>query len=118
MPTGGCDSGVSPIEFASSNPKLAADAEVAKGLLTFAELQSRFPGRNGLGILALNGDRSEERRLDLRPMIVMPWFVFGADALIVISTLGGGLLFWFLIKRTTMRGDDAGSRRGESIEAR
>jgi hypothetical protein len=91
------DSGFKPLEFTSSNPKLAAESEISQGLKTFSILLAVYPGRDGLGVLAFGPQGARGR--SWRPLITEPWLVIGVNAFIAISTIGGGMLFWWFIKR-------------------
>ncbi len=92
------DSGFEPLEFASSNPSLAANSEISQGLLTFAAWRAAYPGRDRLGVLALGPQSAMGANSNLRLLVAEPWLVVAVNAFIAIFTIGGGMMFLWGIK--------------------
>jgi len=93
------DSGFEPLDFASSNPVLAAEPDISRGLFTFAQWRAAYPGRHGLGVLAFGRESEKRSHLDMRPALAKPWVAAGVDASLVAITIGGGLLVLLCIRK-------------------
>jgi hypothetical protein len=108
------DSGFEPIKFTMANAKLAAEAEISRGLQTFAELRASFQGEHGLGVLAVGSKVEERRELDMRPEMAMPWYVNTVNASIAVSTIVGcALIIWAVRSmRRLKRADKPGAIAG------
>ena len=91
------DSGFEPVGFAISNQNLSAD--VAEGLLEYAQLVRSWPAESGVGILAF-GKKSQKWGSEYLPGIVKTKFQVIAYSLVFGPLLlGAGLLMWSARKK-------------------
>jgi hypothetical protein len=86
------DSGFSPRAFIASHATAMDIEPVRTGLLHYMELQSAFPRHNGLGILAFGTTPETARKVLSPPVIVRPWSVALAYAIIIVPLVAGCLL--------------------------
>jgi hypothetical protein len=94
------DSGFEPGTFISSNATVVAEPDITAGLLRYSQWRSKYPGRDGLGVLAFGTTRSTASDFDMRPVIFTPWVVIGVHCFMAVCVIGGAVLVWRFAKRT------------------